>query len=145
MSLFEQSLINHYTFSENLENQISGGAPITELLDAQSSPVIQGLGIGSPRYGGGGNSGKTNILASKKHLSVPIGLVMMSHTEYIYPNQRFHNSQIQDNLFDNLINLVKEESPIMKNTKANSKSKSLKHNIIKEKQTKKKEKPREGK
>ena len=144
MSLFEQSLINNYVFSENLENQVSGGAPITELLDAQSSPVIQGLGIGSPRYGGSGNRGK-NILSSKKHFSVPIGLVMTAHTEYIYPNQRFHNSQIQDNLFDNLINLVKEESPILKNTKAKAKSKSLKRNIIKQKQTKKKEKPRESK
>lgn len=115
MSLFEQSLINNYVFSENLENQIAGGAPITELLASQS--VQQGF------LGGGGH--KSSVLSNKKHLSVPVGLVMMSHTEYVYPNQqRFCNRDVQESLFDNLIDLIRESET---GVKGKSKGKSLKH------------------
>ena len=127
MSLFEQSLINNYVFSENLENQIAGGAPITELLASQS--VQQGI------LGGGGGSGghESSVLSNKKHLSVPVGLVMMSHTEYVYPNQRYCNRDVQESLFDNLIDIVREplESPAIK------RAKSLKHRgEVPKKQTK---------
>jgi hypothetical protein len=116
MSLFEQSLINNYVFSENLENQIAGGAPITELLASQS--VQQGV------LGGGGGH-ESSVLSNKKHLSVPVGLVMMSHTEYVYPNQqRFCNRDVQESLFDNLIDLIRESET---GVKGKSKGKSLKH------------------
>jgi hypothetical protein len=125
MSLFEQSLINNYVFSENLENQIAGGAPITELVASQS--VQQGV------LGGGGGH-ESSVLSNKKHLSVPVGLVMMSHTEYVYPNQqRFCNRDVQESLFDNLIDIVREplESPVIK------RAKSLKHRgEVPKKQTK---------
>jgi len=128
MSLFEQSLINNYVFSENLENQIAGGAPITELLASQS--VQQGF-LG----GGGGGGHKSSVLSNKKHLSVPVGLVMMSHTEYVYPSQhqRLCNRDVQESLFDNLIDIVREplESPVIK------RAKSLKHRgEVPKKQTK---------
>jgi len=129
MSLFEQSLINNYVFSENLENQIAGGAPITELLASQS--VQQGF------LGGGGSGGhESSVLSNKKHLSVPVGLVMMSHTEYVYPNQqRLCNRDVQESLFDNLIDLIRESET---GVKGKSKGKSLKHRAeVPKKRTKK--------
>jgi len=130
MSLFEQSLINNYVFSENLENQIAGGAPITELLASQS--VQQGF-LG----GGEGGGHKSSVLSNKKHLSVPVGLVMMSHTEYVYPSQhqRLCNRDVQESLFDNLIDLIRESET---GVKGKSKGKSLKHRVeVPKKRTKK--------
>ena len=129
MSLFEQSLINHYVFSENSSDQILGGAPITELVNTQSSSVLQGGGY------------NTNILANKKHLSVPVGLVMVSHTEYIYPNIKFSNLQMENSSFNDLVDLVKEELSETKSEKQKH-SKSLKRAaiILKKNKTKKKEK-----
>jgi hypothetical protein len=134
MSLYEQSLINNYVFSENLENQIAGGAPITELLSTQS--VQQGFLSG----GGGGGGHKSSVLSNKKHLSVPVGLVMMSHTEYVYPSQhqRLCNRDVQEPLFDNLIDLIRESET---GVKGKPKGKSLKHRgEVPKKQTKKNKK-----
>jgi len=129
MSLFEQSLINNYVFFENLENQIAGGAPITELLASQS--VQHGV-LGG---GGGGSGHESSVLSNKKHLSVPVGLVMMSHTEYVYPNQRYCNRDVQESLFDNLIDLIRESET---GVKGKSKGKSLKHRAeVPKKRTKK--------
>ena len=129
MSLFEQSLINNYVFSENLENQIAGGAPITELLASQS--VQQGF------LGGGGRGHESSVLSNKKHLSVPVGLVMMAHTEYVYPNQRYCNRDVQEPLFDNLIDLIRDSENGAKG-KTKTKGKSLKHRgEVPKKQTKK--------
>jgi hypothetical protein len=112
MSLFEQTLINNYVFSEN-DKQVSGGAPITELIASQTGEMLKG----------GSNK---NPLTNKKHLSVPVGLVMMSHTEYVFPSQRFHNPVVQENLFNHLFENVEENvsSSKQSNQKSDSKSKS---------------------
>jgi hypothetical protein len=106
MSLFEQSLINHFVFSEN---QIVGGAPITELIN---TPPRMGEILGG--------QGTKNPLTNKKHLSVPVGLVMMSHTEYVYPsNTSYRNTIVQPPLHEQLIELVTQDEP--------AHNKSLKH------------------
>jgi hypothetical protein len=134
MSLFEQSLINNYVFSENLENQIAGGAPITELLASQS---VQPGGLSGGGGGGGGRGHESSVLSNKKHLSVPVGLVMMAHTEYVYPNQRYCNRDVQEPLFDNLIDLIRDSENGVKG-KTKTKGKSLKHRgEVPKKQTKK--------
>jgi len=131
MSLFEQTLINNYVFSEN-DGQISGGAPITELSALQSTNggIIQG----------GSDKGVTNVLKNKGHLSVPIGLVMISHKENVFANQRFQNRQtVDDELFDHLF----KNTESTENTKSPSSSKSTKSKSLKllekipKKQTKK--------
>ena len=120
MSFFEQTLINNYVFSET-DNKVSGGAPITELV-ASHENRLNGGNVG------GGNTNK-NQLANKKHLSVPVGLVMVSHTEYLYPAQRFVNPTIQEPMFDNLIKNIEDDIIHLQK----SKSKSLKHRQEKQK------------
>jgi hypothetical protein len=127
MSLFEQTLINNYVFSEN-NGQILGGAPITELSALQSTNggIIQG----------GSGKGATNILKNKSHLSVPIGLVMISHKENVFANQRFKPHQtIDDILFNNLFKNTEDTTESLKSKKT-SKSKSLK---LREKKSDKKQ------
>ena len=114
MSLFEQTLINNYVFSET-GDQMTGGAPITELV-ASHDNVLKG---------GGGAMKTNNPLAMKNHLSIPVGLVMVSHREYLLNGQRFENSTIQEPLFDHLVaNIVDLDTPT--NTRSKTRSKSLK-------------------
>lgn len=122
MSLFEQTLINNYVFSET-GDQMSGGAPITELVASHENSGLKG--------GGGVGAMKTNNpLATKKHLSIPVGLVMVSHREYLSDVQRFENSTIQEPLFDRLIANIEDDvdTPSKTHSKTPSKthSKSLK-------------------
>ena len=111
MSLFEQTLINNYVFSET-GDQMSGGAPITELVAYHENGGLSG----------GGAMKTNNPLAKKKHLSIPVGLVMVSHMEYLQPNgQGFNHPTIQEPLFDHLVANIENLD-----AKTKTRSKSLK-------------------
>jgi len=115
MSLFEQTLINNYVFSET-GDQMSGGAPITELVTYHENGGLSG--------GGGGGAMKTNNpLATKKHLSIPVGLVMVSHREYLSNGQGFDHPTIQEPLFDHLVTNIED---LDAKTQSKTRSKSLK-------------------